>query len=926
MDNTYESASEFDHEEAEGETSWSPRSSCRSPNACESINTAEIAAKVRDLLSAHNIGQRVFAKTVLGLSQGTVSELLSKPKHWEKLTEKGRDSYRKMYLWACNEQSIASVKAMSPRKGHKESYLGYGGGKEDSATEERIVQILNEAQRAMRGAGEQHAANDSGHHSSSSPSCSARSSLSPSMSPNESKASRKYEDDESGEEEEEDEIAVRDSEDEEADTKAQPKRFSDDACCPLDLTVKPTPRTPSNTDLVVTPPKKARHDLETSEDPNLSAFARKQPLVKTEPKAVSSSPLRHIQSIADAYLHHKHGNSPPFQQRPASTPSPSLPSAGHKPLKCILPPVSQEQFDKYSFINTDDLVKRVKDLLSKFSISQRLFGECILNLSQGSVSDLLARPKPWMMLTQKGREPFIRMQMFIDDPEAVKKLMANQYKPPGANSVSTDKVVRDLSNGTSFITPKLDPVSISVTRKSPPPLPSLLLVSHETKPKAAPFPLELQPKIEVAASPNENSNDSEMRMLHQQPQINIIPYDISILSAVGELNTEDVTNRVKETLLNNNIGQKLFGEAVLNLSQGTVSELLSKPKPWNTLSIKGREPYLRMYMWLNDAARLDKLSDWKEEKSCKNRKFSHFIQNSESSYLTKSSFEVMKRSVADSESDHQKPKRRFIFSEEQKDQLMLAFKYDPYPAVNQMETLAQKLGLQTRTVINWFHNHRMRIRYKSSAAAAAAASSFKANAANEGFYSGTANNLCSLISARSRFGQFAELGSKLEAFPFASLLSASGFSLSGGAYDSSRQMAFGNYASSKNGDDVYEEEDDESGEMEMEEDDEEQMEDTVGADDESNDNDETEINSMYLDNNDSENIENESENGYWGRSEHADDEARMKLSEHNKANKRRKPHNPQKLSLALNQMNNAQQNKAEAAPPPLPDESADEAL
>jgi len=45
---------------------------------------------------------------------------------------------------------------------------------------------------------------------------------------------------------------------------------------------------------------------------------------------------------------------------------------------------------------------------------------------------------------------------------------------------------------------------------------------------------------------------------------------------------------------------------------------------------------------------------------------------------------------------------------------MTAFKYDPYPAVNQMEILAGKLGLQTRTVINWFHNHRMRIRYKNT--------------------------------------------------------------------------------------------------------------------------------------------------------------------------------------------------------------------
>ena len=56
--------------------------------------------RVREMLSVHNIGQRLFAKYVLGLSQGTVSELLSKPKSWDKLTEKGRDSYRYSELFS----------------------------------------------------------------------------------------------------------------------------------------------------------------------------------------------------------------------------------------------------------------------------------------------------------------------------------------------------------------------------------------------------------------------------------------------------------------------------------------------------------------------------------------------------------------------------------------------------------------------------------------------------------------------------------------------------------------------------------------------------------------------------------------------------------------------------------------------------------
>ena len=46
----------------------------------QAFDTLATARRVREILSVHNIGQRLFAKYVLGLSQGTVSELLSKPK------------------------------------------------------------------------------------------------------------------------------------------------------------------------------------------------------------------------------------------------------------------------------------------------------------------------------------------------------------------------------------------------------------------------------------------------------------------------------------------------------------------------------------------------------------------------------------------------------------------------------------------------------------------------------------------------------------------------------------------------------------------------------------------------------------------------------------------------------------------------------
>jgi homeobox protein cut-like len=92
--------------------------------ANQNLDTLHISRRVRELLSVHNIGQRLFAKYVLGLSQGTVSELLSKPKPWDKLTEKGRDSYRKMHAWACDDQAILLLKSLIPKKGES-SYSLY---------------------------------------------------------------------------------------------------------------------------------------------------------------------------------------------------------------------------------------------------------------------------------------------------------------------------------------------------------------------------------------------------------------------------------------------------------------------------------------------------------------------------------------------------------------------------------------------------------------------------------------------------------------------------------------------------------------------------------------------------------------------------------------------------------------------------------
>ena len=51
-------------------------------------------------------------------------------------------------------------------------------------------------------------------------------------------------------------------------------------------------------------------------------------------------------------------------------------------------------------------------------------------------------------------------------------------------------------------------------------------------------------------------------------------------------------------------------------------------------------------------------------------------------------------------------KARVTITEEQREALNIAFFLDPYPGTQAVEYLSQELGVETRSITNWFHNHR----------------------------------------------------------------------------------------------------------------------------------------------------------------------------------------------------------------------------
>lgn len=185
-----------------------------------------------------------------------------------------------------------------------------------------------------------------------------------------------------------------------------------------------------------------------------------------------------------------------------------------------------------------------------------------------------------------------------------------------------------------------------------------------------------------------------------------------IVAMSPELDTYSITKRVKEVLTDNNLGQRLFGESILGLTQGSVSDLLSRPKPWHKLSLKGREPFVRMQLWLNDPHNVEKLRDMKklEKKAYLKRRYGLISTGSDSeSPATRSECPSPCLQPQDL-SLLQIKKPRVVLAPEEKEALRKAYQLEPYPSQQTIELLSFQLNLKTNTVINWFHNYRSRMR------------------------------------------------------------------------------------------------------------------------------------------------------------------------------------------------------------------------
>uniref|UniRef100_A0A8C5RC03 Homeobox protein cut-like n=1 Tax=Laticauda laticaudata TaxID=8630 RepID=A0A8C5RC03_LATLA len=681
----------------------------------EQLDTAEIAFQVKEQLLKHNIGQRVFGHYVLGLSQGSVSEILARPKPWRKLTVKGKEPFIKMKQFLSDEQNVLALRTIQVRQ---RGSITPRIRTPETGSDDAIKSILEQAKKEIE-------SQKGGEVKSTSAPQAAPNGISTSSSEDAIKN-----------------ILEQARREMQAQQQALIEIESGSPSQPISTPpAEPSPLSTFSQNIV-------RAYIKQEEGSGLgssssSSGVTQAPLTVLSPAAFVQSIIRKVKSeIGDAgsYFDQHWASDRNLLNRPFTSVSPSLsssssyssmangrawprgelgdsgpneedlptledeshrgleikseavgsdaqgngrlsyyPSYVPRTLKPTVPPLTPEQYEMYMYkeVDTLELTRQVKEKLAKNGICQRIFGEKVLGLSQGSVSDMLSRPKPWSKLTQKGREPFIRMQLWL-----------------------SDQLGQNISQQASL--PQASPRE-SQSSPSPPASPS-----EQEKSPLEPLSLALESSKE-----NQQPESKSASLLSSKwcPNHNSVGIQ-EIVAMSPELDTYCITKKVKEVLTDNNLGQRLFGESILGLTQGSVSDLLSRPKPWHKLSLKGREPFVRMQLWLNDPHNIDKLRDMKklEKKAYLKRRYGLISGGSDSespnpcSECPSPSLQLQDLSLL------QIKKPRVVLAPEEKETLKRAYQLEPYPSQQTIELLSFQLNLKTNTVINWFHNYRSRMR------------------------------------------------------------------------------------------------------------------------------------------------------------------------------------------------------------------------
>uniref|UniRef100_A0A3Q1C4H0 Homeobox protein cut-like n=1 Tax=Amphiprion ocellaris TaxID=80972 RepID=A0A3Q1C4H0_AMPOC len=673
----------------------------------EDMDTAEIARQVKEQLIKHNIGQRVFGHYVLGLSQGSVSEILARPKPWNKLTIRGKEPFHKMRQFLADEQNILALRSIQgrqregsgqpqlsrvfqdvPKRRTLSDTASHTGNitarvrTPEAGSDEAIKSILEQAKRELQ---VQKAGSGGGSGSDEA----IRSIL--------EQARREMEAQQAALEP----ILKASSSSSSSASLSQRDLLGSSLTAPL----------PPYNPLALSLKKPSSSLLSSPSSPSpvldFSTSVKREGRPSSGIDMSTDGGLRLGRSSEGSGRSGSAGGVGYWREQWWS----NMHTDSRRTYSC------QTGEENHNLEDSKEVRKGAKAMFKyiicpfqSFIALFVLYGGCMSEtfswcVFQGILSDSLSRHKPWNKLNQRSREPYLRMQPWLNG-DLGQNTHIQQAQNQGKQITrpythQQTSLPNPVGRGDETGTPKTS-ASCSPAPESP------LSSTEESVNGLAGDPLASQSSSLKPLSEDPSGGESQPGTPLPLPGHSGLSIQ-EMVAMSPELDTYAITKKVKEVLTDNNLGQRLFGETILGLTQGSVSDLLARPKPWHKLSLKGREPFVRMQLWLQDPHSVEKLMDMKrlEKKAYMKRRLSS-LSDGHSVDGGLIGPDYVQGSQSPGQQHLKKP--RVVLGPEEKEALKRAYQQKPYPSPKTIEELASQLNLKTSTVINWFHNYRSRIR------------------------------------------------------------------------------------------------------------------------------------------------------------------------------------------------------------------------
>lgn len=251
-------------------------------------------------------------------------------------------------------------------------------------------------------------------------------------------------------------------------------------------------------------------------------------------------------------------------------------------------------------LDTLSIVNSLKQKMKYEGLSQTKVAR-FLGKGQATVSQILNNPKPWAMLTERGKDTYRLLKLWLDQQ------MLTEAEE--GSTASYDEQIQKLSSVTGLPHEQVqrwlqiyrsDPSSplhnglLSDSLKSDYDTHSSPLFRESPKNDMLLDLTRIRLKEEDIIDLFKKAPDCEATDICTQ-----YAERVNLWIARGNfLSTEDISGEVRREIEKHSISQGMFSQKILRRKQATLSEALCHPKPWGRLSDRGKLIYCFMKLWL----------------------------------------------------------------------------------------------------------------------------------------------------------------------------------------------------------------------------------------------------------------------------------------------------------------------------------------